>query len=115
MKLPAIEEVTEEVVVPKPKMGGGIQIPIPPGFKIPQGKKEGDEIEVIAKVRPMGGKLVVDSLDGFELSNAEEEAMEDEETADEAADDEAALQLGQSADEDEQFASELSSAIRQMK
>ena len=75
--LPAIEEIsTEEVVAPKPKMGGGINIPMPKGFKIPQGKKDGDTIEVIAKVRPMGGKLMVESLDGFELSDAEEEAME---------------------------------------
>jgi hypothetical protein len=114
--LPAIEEIsTEEVVAPKPKMGGGINIPMPKGFKIPQGKKDGDTIEVIAKVRPMGGKLMVESLDGFELSNAEEEATEETESEDEAVDKEAAKELGQAEDEDEQFASELSSAIRQMK
>lgn len=117
MKLPAIEEVeTKEVIEPKAKMGGGgISIPIPAGFKIPQGKKDGDVIEVIAKVRPMGGKLLVDSLDGFELANDAEEEMEEAETADEEADEEAELQTKQAPDEDEQFASELSSAIRQMR
>lgn len=109
---PVIEETETEVVAPKAAMGGGIRIPIPEGFEIPQGKKAGDEIEIIAKVTPMGDHLMLRELNGIKVSDAEEEAMEKEVDADAEADKEA--QTMAEDDGDEQFASELSSAIRQM-
>jgi len=109
---PVVEETEETVVAEKPAMGGGIRIPIPEGFEIPQGKKDGDDIEIIAKVKKFGNQLEVHELNCIKVSNAEEEAMEEKIDADEAADKESAMMAEE--DGDEQFASELSSAIRQM-
>lgn len=109
------EEETEVEVAPKAAkapMGGGIRIPIPDGFKMPQGKRDGEVIEAIVKLRPMGDHLMLDELNGIKLSNAAEEEAEYEETADENADEESKEMAEE--DGDEQFASELSSAIRQM-
>lgn len=109
------EEETEVEVAPKAAkapMGGGIRIPIPDGFKMPQGKKDGDDIEILAKVKKMGNELEVCELNGIKVSNAKEEVMEEEVDADEAADKESAMMAEE--DGDEQFASELSNAIRQM-
>lgn len=108
---PVVEEAEETVIAPK--AASGIMIPIPEGFEIPQGKKDGDEIEILAKVKKMGGKLEVCELNGIKVSDAEEEAMEEEVDEDEVADKESAMMAEE--DGDEQFASELSSAIRQMR
>ena len=108
---PVVEEAEETVIAPK--AASGIMIPIPDGFEIPQGKKDGDEIEILAKVKKMGGKLEVCELNGIKVSNAEEETMEEEVDADEAADKESAMMAEE--DGEEQFASELSSAIRQLR
>ena len=108
---PVVEETEETVVAPK--AASGIMIPIPEGFEIPQGKKDGDEIEILAKVKKMGGKLEVCELNGIKVSDAEEEATEEEVDEDEVADKESAMMAEE--DGDEQFASELSSAIRQMR
>ncbi len=115
-QFPVIEETEEVEMAPKKEpMGGGIRIPIPDGFKIPQGKREGDEIEFLVKGRQMGGHLILDKLNGIKLSNAAEEAeeMETDETADETADKESREMAEE--DGDEQFASELSNAVRQMR
>lgn len=108
---PVVEETEETVLAEKPAMGGGIRIPIPEGFEIPQGKKDGDDIEIIAKVKKFGNQLEVHELNGIKVSDASEQ-VEEEVDADEAADKESAMMAEE--DGDEQFASELSSAIRQM-
>jgi len=109
------EEETEVEVAPKAAkapMAGGIRIPIPDGFKMPQGKRDGEVIEAIVKLRPMGDHLMLDELNGIKLSNAAEEEAEYDETADENADKESKMMAEE--DGDEQFASELSNAVRQM-
>ena len=81
--MPAIEEVADEM----PMEQGGMSIPIPAGLKLPDGKKDGDVWEVIAKVRKMGDMLMIDSIDGVSEEDAEtpvDEAQEVEEDGDEA-------------------------------
>ncbi len=105
-QFPVIEETEEVEVAPKEAakpMGGGIRIPIPSGFKLPQGKREGDEIEAIVKLRNMGDHLMLDQLNGIALSDASEEEAEvaEEEVIPEE-------------DGEEAFANELAGAVRQM-
>ena len=72
--LPAIEEIsTEEVVAPKPKMGGGINIPMPKGFKIPQGKKDGDTIDLECEGC---GKLTIKVRDDLKRTWARETRLD---------------------------------------
>lgn len=56
-----------------------MRIPIPEGFQFPDGKGDGDEIEVLAMVRPAEGQLEILSINGSKVApEAEEEKMEDE-------------------------------------
>ena len=71
----------ETVVQAEKKMPGddSMSIPLPEGFKPPEGTKDGDTFEVIAKAKVMDGRLVFESFDGQKT-----EPDGDEETADES-------------------------------
>ena len=60
----------------------------PEGFDF-EGMKEGDEKEVLAKVRYMGnGQFALGSVDGYALGESEEPEMEEEEEMEEEGEEE---------------------------
>ncbi len=64
-------EVEEEIPPMDDEMiADEMSLPIPEGFKVPMGKKENEPFEVIAKMRMVGDRLMVDSLDGYEPARA---------------------------------------------
>jgi len=80
MKLPVL--AIEAMASKAPK---GIVVPIPSGFKPPQGKGDGEEFEILVKAHAEGPNLVFHSADGFDLNADEplEEPEQAEETAEE--------------------------------
>ena len=126
MKLPSLmlaEEPSEK----------GVLIPIPNGFKVPENKKDGEEFEILVKAHKMGDQLHLRSADGFEFSSEpepsmpteepeqaeetyeEEEGMEMDEGADEAADEESEETFRQTGGEEDDDGEGLMSAIQKFR
>ena len=126
MKLPSLM-LTEE---PSEK---GVLIPIPNGFKVPENKKDGEEFEILVKAHKMGDQLHLRSADGFEFASEpepsmpteepeqaketyeEEEGMEMDEGADEAADEESEETFRQTGGEEDDDGEGLMSAIQKFR
>ena len=71
----------------------------PEGFDF-EGMKEGDEKEVLAKVRYIGnGQFTLNSVDGYALGESEEPEMEEDEEMEEEGEEEG---------EEESYANQLS-------
>jgi len=73
MKLPSLSLSDE------PSEMGGVLIPVPNGFKVPENKKDGEEFEIMVKAKKVGDQLHLHSADGFEFASEPEPAMETEE------------------------------------
>lgn len=74
----------------------------PEGFDF-EGMKEGEEKEVLAKVRYIGnGQFALGSVDGFDLGESEEPEMEEEEEMEEEGEE------GEEGEEEESYAKQLS-------
>jgi len=95
------EEVMESPAAPMEK-AAAMSIPMPANFKLPDGKKEGETFEVIAKMCQKGDKLEIESIDGYESEG--EKKMEAEKKE---------MEPGHDTDDD--FAAELSAAAKQMR
>lgn len=53
-------------------------IPMPEGFELPEGVKEGDEFDAVGSFVMSGGSLVLKSIDGSPIPGYEDDEMEDE-------------------------------------
>ena len=102
---PEAIEVEEETA--EAPMSGGVKIPLPEGFKVPGNKKDGEVFEVITKARKMGNHLMVDAIDGFELTPSAEMEEEMAEGEDEAATEAENVEM-----EEEEDGAGLMSALR---
>ena len=76
MKLPVIE--IEDATTEEKESPNGVYIPIPKGFKVPNGKMDGQEFEILVKASKDGDKLCLHSADGYELSPENDGAMTEE-------------------------------------
>lgn len=76
MKLPILE--IEDATTEEKESPNGVYIPIPKGFKVPNGKMDGQEFEILVKASKDGDKLCLHSADGYELSPENDGAMTEE-------------------------------------
>lgn len=76
MKLPVLE--IEDATTEEKESPNGVYIPIPKGFKVPNGKMDGQEFEILVKASKDGDKLCLHSADGYELSPENDGAMTEE-------------------------------------
>lgn len=64
--------------VPDEEKDKGLMIPIPDGFTPPDGTEDGDTFQVMADVKMMDGKLLIEKLDGKDVSDDESDDAEEE-------------------------------------
>ena len=76
MKLPILE--IEDATTEEKESPNGVYIPIPKGFKVPNGKMDGQEFEILVKASKDGDKLCLHSADGYELSPEGDGVMTEE-------------------------------------
>lgn len=77
-------EATEVKVAETAPASDGMSIPIPAGFQPPEGTKDGDTFEVIAKAKVMDGRLMFESFDGQQIEAEPETADESDAMAENA-------------------------------
>ena len=76
MKLPILE--IEDATTEEKESPNGVYIPLPKGFKVPNGKMDGQEFEILVKASKDGDRLCLHSADGYELSPENDGAMTEE-------------------------------------
>lgn len=81
------EEAAMEMVTPgaeAAEVATDMSIMLPEGFQPPEGTKDGDTFEVIAKAKVVDGRMVFESFDGQPTKTDSEESGESDAAAEEA-------------------------------
>ncbi len=58
-------------------------IPMPEGFQLPEGVKEGDEFDAVGSFVMSGGSLILKAVDGSPIPGYEEDDMEEDDMEEE--------------------------------